>query len=172
MTRYRTFYRNRAVIDEKYGKVHKEAMGEDTSLNKFGYPDMGNNLYSDLLPFKDWIMINNAQRQHEVGYASMMVLFPNAFITALCFPRVACTSLATFFLLRLHHISGWTSSRGFNNAFFVETLLQAVTTYTVLSAGISACHILGLTIPLIRMGVWLRSTRLAGPFKLKKNHKL
>jgi hypothetical protein len=35
-------------------------MGANTSINKYGYPDMGNNLYADLLPYKDWLLLNNA----------------------------------------------------------------------------------------------------------------
>jgi hypothetical protein len=60
MTRKQTFYKNRAVIEEKYGKTHKQEIGEDTSISKYGYPDMGGNLYADLLPYKDWILMNNA----------------------------------------------------------------------------------------------------------------
>ena len=59
-TRKSTFYRNRAVIEEKYGPIHRESFGQDSKLNRFGYPDMGNNLYADLLPYKDWLRINNA----------------------------------------------------------------------------------------------------------------
>jgi len=60
MTRGKTFKRNFAIIEEKYGEIHKNEMGADAKLSKFGYPDMGNNLYSDLLPYKDWVMLNNA----------------------------------------------------------------------------------------------------------------
>ena len=60
-----TFARNYAVINDKYGGMHKEQLGSTTSINKYGYPDVGNNLYSDLLPYADWIRINNAQRCHE-----------------------------------------------------------------------------------------------------------
>jgi hypothetical protein len=55
-----TFTRNFALIDSKYGQIHKEAIGQDTKLNKYGYPDIGNNIYSDLLPYKDWVKVNNA----------------------------------------------------------------------------------------------------------------
>ena len=60
LTRKETFKRNFAQIEAKYGDQHREAFGPDTKINRFGYPDMGNNLYSDLLPYKDWIKINNA----------------------------------------------------------------------------------------------------------------
>ena len=60
MIRGKTFGRNHAVIEDKYGEVHRKEMGEHTKVSKYGYPDMGNNIYSDLLPYKDWITINNA----------------------------------------------------------------------------------------------------------------
>ena len=44
--RSETFGRNAAVIEKEYGEIHRKAFGEDTKLSKFGYPDMGNNLYS------------------------------------------------------------------------------------------------------------------------------
>ena len=50
-TRKSTFYRNRALIEDKYGKTHRDAFGPESKLNRFGYPDMGNNLYGDLLPY-------------------------------------------------------------------------------------------------------------------------
>ena len=55
-----TFKRNYAILDASIGRVHKEALGENTYLNKYGYPDIGNNIYSDYLPYKDWIKVNNA----------------------------------------------------------------------------------------------------------------
>ncbi len=67
-TRAETFKRNYAVLEKHFAKKHEEAMGEGTKINVYGYPDMGNNIYADKLPYKDWVRINNAQRQHEVGY--------------------------------------------------------------------------------------------------------
>ena len=63
--RKETFGRNFEIIEEKFGEMHTKELGPDTKLSKYGYPDMGNNIYSDLLPYKDWIRINNAQRCHE-----------------------------------------------------------------------------------------------------------
>ena len=51
LTRKDTFKRNYGIIERKYGEAHREAFGEDTKINRFGYPDMGNNLYGDLLPY-------------------------------------------------------------------------------------------------------------------------
>ena len=60
LTRKETFGRNYPYVLEKYGKVHSETLGEGCRPNKFGYPDMGGNLYADLLPFADWVKMSNA----------------------------------------------------------------------------------------------------------------
>ena len=56
--RKETFGRHYALLEEKYGAVHREVLG--TPVNKYGYPDIGNNLYADLLPYRDWVRINNS----------------------------------------------------------------------------------------------------------------
>ena len=58
--RAETFGKNYEIINDKYGETHRKELGEHTKINKYGYPDIGNNLYSDLLPYGDWIKINNA----------------------------------------------------------------------------------------------------------------
>lgn len=58
--RKHTFAKNYALIENQFGALHKEALGENTQLNKYGYPDIGNNLYSDHLPYRDWVRVNNA----------------------------------------------------------------------------------------------------------------
>ena len=86
MTRKEVFAKNYALIEQKYGEKHREAFGKDAKINKLGYPDMGNNLYADVLPYKDWFKMANAQRMHESGYEYTFVFLPNAFICALSFP--------------------------------------------------------------------------------------
>lgn len=58
--RKETFSRNLSLLEAKYGKEHRESFGEGTSVSKYGYPDMGGNLYADLLPYKDWVRLNSA----------------------------------------------------------------------------------------------------------------
>ena len=58
-TRKETFARNKAIIDLNLAHIHKEALGEDTWINKLGYPDIGNNKYAEFLPYRDWVKINN-----------------------------------------------------------------------------------------------------------------
>jgi len=68
MTRKDVFSRNYGHLERKYGEAHRKAFGPDAKINLLGYPDMGNNLFSDLLPYSDWVKLNNAQRMHEAGY--------------------------------------------------------------------------------------------------------
>ena len=60
MTRGETFARNQALLEKKFGELHREAFGQNSRLNQYGYPDMGNNIYADQLPYRDWVKINNA----------------------------------------------------------------------------------------------------------------
>ena len=124
LERKNTFARNQAQVEHKYGALHREAFGDDAKINKFGYPDMGNNIYADLLPYKDWVSLNNAQRTHEFGYQHALVLFPNAFIAMLSFPNFACTMLSTYAVMRFFNIRGYTSVEGHNKAFLTEISLR------------------------------------------------
>ena len=56
--RKETFAKNKSVIEQAYGKLHSDSVGGE--INKYGYPDMGNNIYADHLPYKDWLRMNNA----------------------------------------------------------------------------------------------------------------
>ena len=58
--RSQTFTKNYALIEAKFGEEHRQALGADQKINKYGYPDIGNNLYSELLPYRDWVKVNNA----------------------------------------------------------------------------------------------------------------
>ena len=124
LTRKDTFKRNHAHIERKYGKAHREAFGEDTKINKFGYPDMGNNIFAELLPYQDWVKMNNVQRMHEAGYEYALVLLPNAFIASLCFPKITTYLLGFYALARFNHINAYTGPRGYNGAVIHEELIR------------------------------------------------
>ena len=49
-------------MKQNFGAEHKSATGFE--IEKGGYPDMGNGVYSQRLPYKDWYAFNNAQRCH------------------------------------------------------------------------------------------------------------
>jgi hypothetical protein len=118
--RKETFARNAALIEQKYGQAHLAALGEGAKINKYGYPDIGNNIYADLLPYRDWVRVNNAQRCHENLVSSMIIFFPNAFIGLLSFPKTTLALMYAFLLLRVWHIKGYLSFRGHNKAYAAE----------------------------------------------------
>ena len=101
MTRAETFGRNYAIIDNKYGPMHKEAFGEDQKISKYGYPDMGNNIYSDMLPYKDWALLNNAQRCHENFITHLPIYFSTLFVSALSYPKFTFYSAFMYFGIRV-----------------------------------------------------------------------
>ena len=157
-TRKETFGRNYAIIEKHFATLHTEALGPDAKINKLGYPDMGNNLYSQKLPYQDWVKINNAQRQHEVGLQHGVVLFANAFITALNFPRFTSVLIWSYFFLRVSHINSWMSFRGHNKAWANEETLRFIVVLSMIGAMRSSAHLAGYT--LRPAGAYFRSTRL------------
>ena len=127
--------------------MHRESFGENSKLNKYGYPDMGNNIYADQLPYKDWVRINNAQRCHEVGYQQALILFSNAFICALSFPRFATCTLFTYMALRYAHIQNYHSFRGHNRASSHEEFLKLTLVVLAVAAMTSSLAIGGVRVP-------------------------
>ena len=105
---------------------------------------MGSGLYSDILPYGDWVKINNAQRSHEFGYESMIVLLPNAFICALNFPRFTNICLGSYFILRMFHINGYTDFRGYNKAVAAEELMRSVLVILTFGSLYSSIRLTGL----------------------------
>lgn len=124
MARKETFQRSYPQIEKKYGEKHREAFGEDARINRLGYPDMGNNLFADQMPYKEWMAMNNAQRMHESGYEYTFVFLPNAFITALTLPRTATYVTGAYAFSRFCHINGYTNVRGYNSAMIHEELMR------------------------------------------------
>ena len=74
-----TFNRNIAVLFQHFNEHHKKAFGVE--LNMKGYPDLGNNRFSDLLPYKDWSKMASA----ELAY--------NKFIYEACMFDGRCNSV-------------------------------------------------------------------------------
>ena len=109
---------------------------------------MGNNLYADLLPYKDWVMLNNAQRMHEAGYEYTFVLLPNLFITALSYPRLAAYISVFYAFARLNHINAYTSFRGYNNAMLHEELMRLSLILVLGGAFSSAIRLSRILVPL------------------------
>ena len=145
--RKETFYRNRALLEKKFGDKHREAFGPNAKLSYYGYPDMGSNLYSDILSYKDWHAINNAQRMHDKGYEHAVVLFPNAFICAMSFPGFTAGMLAFYSIFRINHINSYTSIRGHNKAFALEETLKLCLIILIAGAMCSSVRLTGILAP-------------------------
>ncbi|TNV75998.1 hypothetical protein FGO68_gene3472 [Halteria grandinella] len=140
-----TFARNYALIDKKFSALHKEALGNDQKINKYGYPDIGNNIYSELLPYRDWVRVNNAQRAHENLITSMIVFYPNAFIGLLVYPRLTLAMMYVFLTLRIWHIKGYLSFRGHNKATAAEEFSKLVLIGMVFVSLVASLRMLGVT---------------------------
>ena len=108
---------------------------------------MGSNIYSDLLPYKDWLLINNAIRCHEFGYEQSVVLLPNAFICSFKLPRFTCSILFFYLCLRSAHVIGYHSYRGQNGAFVTEEFLKLLSVIMILGAMSSSVLMSGLRMP-------------------------
>ena len=140
-----TFTKNYAIIDAKYGEEHRKALGPDAKINKYGYPDIGNNLYADLLPYKDWVKVNNAQRAHENLVASMIIFYPSAFIGMLVYPRLTLGLMYSFLFFRYFHMRGYLSFRGYNRAVGADEFSKLTLVLLLATSLTASLNILGLT---------------------------
>ena len=105
---------------------------------------MGDNLYSSVLTYGDWVKMNNAQRQHEIGYEYFTILLPNAFVSALTFPRYTTFCLASFLFTRFNHFNGYTNFRGHNKAFANEEFMRVVLFMTIMGSFYSSLRLIGV----------------------------
>ena len=125
------------------GKEHKAAMGEDTHINKYGYPDIGNNIYSDYLPYKDWVIVNNAQRAHENIVNNLPIAYSGIFICGLSYPRLTLWYTAIYVMLRISHTTGFMTNRGPNRVAGTEEFLKLTLSLFVLTGFFSSLNIMG-----------------------------
>ena len=149
--RSETFKRNFSLIEQKYGEMHRNELGQGTHISKYGYPDMGNNIYSDLLPYKDWIKINNAQRCHENLIGHLPVFFTSVFISSLTFPKFTFYCSALYMGMRFFYTYAYLSFRGYNRATASEEIMKLILVALLCSATLSSMRIMGLhKLPLIQ----------------------
>ena len=149
--RIATFGRNNAVIEEKFGSIHRESFGPESKISYYGYPDMGNNLYADLLPYADWFKMNNAIRMHEHLLDQITTLYVTTFLSSLWYPRYTLAIIAIYASLRFFHIKAYTSQRGINKAKGAGDALKMLCFLMSVGAGISSLRILGVTAWLARI---------------------
>ena len=131
---------------------------------------MGNNLYADLLPYKDWFTMNNAQRMHEAGTEYAFVFLPNAFICALSYPRYAATLTGLFALSRFSLMQTYTDFRGFNAAMIHEEFMRFECILALFGAFASGVRITRVFQPLSRALKPYKQS-LGGMFRRRDNKK-
>ena len=100
-------------------------------------------MYSELLPYRHWVRVNNAQRCHENLVSSMIILYPNAFIGLLVYPKITLGLLYAFLVLRVWHIQGYFSIRGNNKAIAAEEFSKLSLVILVSVAFSASLSILG-----------------------------
>lgn len=61
---------------------------------------MGNNVYASVLPYKDWVHINNVMRMHEHMMSLMTSMYVGTFLTALSYPRLAVGLLGVYLIVQ------------------------------------------------------------------------
>ena len=82
---------------KQFFKAHSEALGPSANWGSLtaGYPDQGNGMFADKLPYLHWYHLNNTIRVHQNFVESMPQIIGLLLIGGLYFPR--CT-LAVGFL--------------------------------------------------------------------------
>eukprot|EP00607_Mallomonas_marina_P008497 CAMPEP_0182416644 /NCGR_PEP_ID=MMETSP1167-20130531/1008_1 /TAXON_ID=2988 /ORGANISM="Mallomonas Sp, Strain CCMP3275" /LENGTH=164 /DNA_ID=CAMNT_0024589601 /DNA_START=14 /DNA_END=505 /DNA_ORIENTATION=- len=94
----RKLFQSKAFLDQEKVKQlqeeHKKHFSE--GIQKFGYPDMGNGRYSQLLPYQDWVNFNNAQRSHYNMIESSGPVLACLVTSGFMYPKVAAASGFTY----------------------------------------------------------------------------
>ena len=61
---------------------------------------MGDNIYAAVLPYKDWVHINNVMRMHEHMKSLMTSMYVGTFLTALSYPTLAAGMLGFYLIVQ------------------------------------------------------------------------
>ena len=75
----------------------------------------------------------------------MIILFPNAFIGMLVYPRLTVGLLYLFLTFRIWHIKGYLSFRGYNKAVAAEEFSKLFLVIFIAVSITSALSIMGVT---------------------------
>eukprot|EP00345_Euplotes_harpa_P017070 CAMPEP_0168345372 /NCGR_PEP_ID=MMETSP0213-20121227/17514_1 /TAXON_ID=151035 /ORGANISM="Euplotes harpa, Strain FSP1.4" /LENGTH=232 /DNA_ID=CAMNT_0008353575 /DNA_START=1 /DNA_END=699 /DNA_ORIENTATION=+ len=159
--REKTFKKNRAIIQEKFGEMHRNEIGDHIKMSASGYPDMGNNIYSMVLPHKAWLMINNAQRCHEQLISRLPILYTACFVSSLCYPKLVLVLLANYITVQSYYILHY-NSKGFNRAIGMEETANLIILLLLATSFGSSLKILGVTQKLAKYSpvAWYRRRKL------------
>ncbi|CAI2377312.1 unnamed protein product [Moneuplotes crassus] len=141
--RFKTFRKNRALVESRYGETHRKNFGPDSKISSLGYPDMGNNIYADCLPYNDWIHMNNVIRMHESMIDKTATVLSCTFLTALSFPKTAAFLLSWYCLSQFWYMNHY-YKRGISRAVGSEEGLKILAFLMTIGAGMSTLRLLGL----------------------------
>jgi hypothetical protein len=75
----------------------------------------------------------------------MIILYPNAFIASLIYPRVTVGLLYAMLLFRTIHINGYLSNRGYNKAVGGEEFSKLTLVLLVSTSMVASLRMLGVT---------------------------
>lgn len=50
-------YFTEQFMEDNFGEIHREALGQDSPTPKMGYPDCGAGYYTKKLPYKAWFEV-------------------------------------------------------------------------------------------------------------------
>ena len=74
----------------------------------------------------------------------MIVILPNAFISALNFPRATNFLLGAYLILRIMHVNSYTDHRGHNKAYAPEEFMRSISTMLILLGLQSSFRLTGI----------------------------
>ena len=72
------------------------------------------------------------------------IVFTNAIICGISFPRFTFSMLTFYLIFRIFHIKGYLSPRGHNKVYATEEFLKLITVMSVVGGFVSSFKILGL----------------------------
>ena len=118
-----------------------------------------------MLPYSDWVKINNAQRCHENYVSHLPVLYSCVFINSLSFPKFTFYSMLAYMCARVAYTRGYMSFRGYNKAIAPDEIQSMILRILILSSILSSFKImkivkwylfmdLNLFIKFIFVGFW------------------
>ena len=83
---------------------HQAAFGPKASLAQGGFPDTGNGLYADKLPYKAWFEFNNCMRVHHNFVESLPFILTTILVCGLYTPEATLAIAALNVLTRIVYV--------------------------------------------------------------------
>jgi hypothetical protein len=99
-----------------------------SAINKQGYPDTGSGRYSQLLPYKQWVEFNNAQRSHANMIEGSGPVLACIIVSGLYNPVLSSAAGFLYAASRIVYSIGYNSKKG-ADARLVGAILGALSSY-------------------------------------------